>query len=173
MIEADIERGVFIGKFCQCLPKFTLVLMGFRGDHQFDHRWWNVDRLKKQYVGRITECVSGLGNLHSYECNDIACTGFPNLFPVLGVDPEDPSDPFILFFRGVEYLHTTFQMPGKDPDEGLLSDVWIIDQLKGQGRERFVYTRVPCVGFFLIIYVHAYNSSHIHRRRHIINYCIQ
>ena len=128
-----------------------------------------MDVFQHQRCLFVTQSVACTGIFHAYQGHNLARTGFGDLLALLGLDAEDATHTLALGFVGVIHAHAVHQLAAEDTDEGLLTDVGVVDELEGQGGERLVLRGVALAGLFLVVRIVSDDGAEVLGRGQVID----
>ena len=138
MVGSNLESGIFVGKFVEGCPEFSLVSLGLGFDGQGNDWLGEGDRFKNNRFGFFTEGITGFGGFKANDGDDFAGSCLLDFFTIVTVHQQDAADTFAFAFAGVVDKGTLFESAGVDVNEGETTDVGIGLNLEGQTGEGFV-----------------------------------
>ena len=82
-IGVNTEGWILLSKLSETETHFFLIGLGFWLDGDRDWRFWELNRLKKNWVGWITKSGTSSGFLETDDGGNITCSNFSNFFTLI------------------------------------------------------------------------------------------
>ena len=166
------EGGVFFGQLAQSNAHLLLTGLGLGLDSNLDNRLGEDHGLQDDGMVLITEGVAGGGVLHTDSSGDIAGVNHVDIFPVVGVHLQDPTQTLLGALGAVQNRAALFQSTGVHTEVAQLTNIGVGSNLERQGGEGgFIGSGTEVL--FLGLGVDALDALLIQRAGHIVNNSVQ
>ena len=154
------------------LAELVLVGLRLRLDRDVDDRLWELERLEKDRVGRITKGVPGRRRLEADDGDDVACVDRLFVLAVVGVHLKDPANALLAALRGVEHGGALLKGAGVHTQVGELADERVAHDLESKSGKGLVVSCLALEGL-AVLHVGTRGRTDVERARQEVDHGVE